>query len=307
MRFRHIELFHAVMIAGSVSGAAERLGVSQPSVTKALKQLEDEVGYLLFDRIRGRLHPTAEARVLMQEAERAKAALDDVRRTARRLKSGAETQLRVVATPALGLDVLPDAVSRFSSDHPDVRFHVSTRHSAELLREMDTPSYGYDLGILFDASDRPASVGAEIIGEVPVACLFHRDLFAGGRVRLSELEGHSVIGLEESEPLGQLLARADPDATFVMDPTIRVQTYHMAGAFASRGHGIAIVDAMTSLNYAAARDDVGIAELDGFSLPVTAVYPLTRGLPVRTKRLVEAATDALATATRQFRRRIGLF
>ena len=68
LSYRQVEVFHAIMMAGSVSGAAERLGLSQPSVSKTLQTMEYDLGYLLFDRIKGRLQPTEEARALLQEA-----------------------------------------------------------------------------------------------------------------------------------------------------------------------------------------------------------------------------------------------
>ena len=61
MRLRHIEVFHAIMQAGSVSGAAQLLHISQPAVTKVLQHAELQLGLQLFDRVRGKLVPTPEA------------------------------------------------------------------------------------------------------------------------------------------------------------------------------------------------------------------------------------------------------
>jgi DNA-binding transcriptional LysR family regulator len=55
MRLRHIEVFHAVYSCGSVTRAAEVLRVSQPSVSKVLAHAEQQLGYALFDRVRGKL------------------------------------------------------------------------------------------------------------------------------------------------------------------------------------------------------------------------------------------------------------
>ena len=61
MRLRQIEVFHAVYSCGSVTGAAEILNVSQPSVSKVLAHAEQQLGFPLFDRVRGKLVPTPEA------------------------------------------------------------------------------------------------------------------------------------------------------------------------------------------------------------------------------------------------------
>ena len=133
LSYRQIEVFYAIMKSGSVSGAAERLGLSQPAVSKTLQTMEHDLGYLLFDRVKGRLQPTEEARALLQEAERAREALQDVRTFARRLRQGDDSQLRVTATPALGLQVLPDAVARFRQLQPRSLFDITTHHSGDIL------------------------------------------------------------------------------------------------------------------------------------------------------------------------------
>ncbi len=56
MRLRHIEVFHAIMQAGTISGAAQLLHISQPAVTKVLQHCELQLGMPLFDRVRGKLH-----------------------------------------------------------------------------------------------------------------------------------------------------------------------------------------------------------------------------------------------------------
>lgn len=70
MRLRHIEVFHAVMQAGTISGAAQLLHISQPAVTKVLQHAELQLGMALFDRVRGKLYPTPEANRLFVEIDK---------------------------------------------------------------------------------------------------------------------------------------------------------------------------------------------------------------------------------------------
>ena len=64
MRLRQIEVFHAVYTNGSITNAAAALHVSQPSVSKVLAHAEQQIGYRLFDRVKGKLIPTPEAHQL---------------------------------------------------------------------------------------------------------------------------------------------------------------------------------------------------------------------------------------------------
>jgi len=83
---RQLEAFRAIMARGTVTAAAERLGVSQPAVSKILAGLEHEIGYPLFTRIKRRLAPTSEARLLEQEVTRLYHSLERVTEVAREIR-----------------------------------------------------------------------------------------------------------------------------------------------------------------------------------------------------------------------------
>jgi DNA-binding transcriptional LysR family regulator len=67
--YREIEIFRAVMLTGSTSRAAEKLDISQPAVSQAIRKLEENAGLKLFARMRGRLLPTQEATALMVDVD----------------------------------------------------------------------------------------------------------------------------------------------------------------------------------------------------------------------------------------------
>ena len=104
MRLRHIEVFYAVYTSGSVTRAAEILNVSQPSVIKVLAHAEQQLGYALFDRVRGKLVPTPEAHRLFNHVSAVNASLDRLRHVAENLRTAERGRIRVAATPALSLD-----------------------------------------------------------------------------------------------------------------------------------------------------------------------------------------------------------
>ena len=95
MRLRHIEVFHAVMQTGSVSKAAELLGISQPAASKVLGHAESALGFRLFERIKGRLRPTAEAAILFVEAEKIQHGMGQVRSLAENLQRRPEGRLHI--------------------------------------------------------------------------------------------------------------------------------------------------------------------------------------------------------------------
>lgn len=298
MRARHIEVFHAIVTEGTVSRAAKRLRVSQPSVTKVLQHAEDELGFPLFHRVKGRLHLTEEGRALALEVQRAQSVLDSVQLLSKRLKQGVQSAFRIAATPALGIEALPDAISRYTERHPRAHFHISTQHSGSLLRTLGRSGHGFDFGFTFGADGAPANVASVEVGAVRLAAVCRRGLLAPNKsvLRFADLTGQRLIGLEEEEPLGRLLAEQFRARGMSPDAPLRVQTYSLACALAAASSSIAIVDALTATSFVGTRSPPTVALLPferDLRLTVTAVYPLETGLPLAARELVTCFTEAL--------------
>lgn len=106
MTLRHLEIFLAVFDWGNMRRAAESLYISQPTVSGAVKEIEEEYGVLLFERLNHRLHVTREGELLASYARRLLALFREMDGT---LKShGEHASLRIGATLTIGTCVLPD-------------------------------------------------------------------------------------------------------------------------------------------------------------------------------------------------------
>ena len=103
MRLKHIEVFNAIMLTGSVSAAARLLHVTQPAVTQTLQHAELQLGYALFTRQRNRLVPTGEAQALYPEVQALVSQLESVRRLAGGLRSGQRADLRLLVVHSLAV------------------------------------------------------------------------------------------------------------------------------------------------------------------------------------------------------------
>ena len=128
MNLRQLEVFHAVYLHGTVSAAARSLNVSQPSVTKVLRHAEDSIGLPLFERARGRLIPTQDARALFGEVSEIQDRVRSLRQACHNMRLGRGSLLRISALPSLGLGAIPDAVAEFLRGHEDILFDLQTLH-----------------------------------------------------------------------------------------------------------------------------------------------------------------------------------
>ena len=95
MNNRQVEAFAAVMKSGTASRASEFLGVSQPAVSRMIAELEQSIGFALFDRVRSRLIPTPEGKLFYAEVEASFRGMDALRKAAARLRDRGSGEIRV--------------------------------------------------------------------------------------------------------------------------------------------------------------------------------------------------------------------
>ncbi|MED5618868.1 LysR substrate-binding domain-containing protein [Ideonella sp. BN130291] len=124
MNYRQLEVFRALMDCGSATAAASRLGISQPSVSRQLAQIERELGLDLFARSAGKLRATANAIALYDEVTFAFAGIDRVLNLASRLRGHDTGVLRIASPHALGEVFLPRVIARLAASHRNLRYAV---------------------------------------------------------------------------------------------------------------------------------------------------------------------------------------
>jgi DNA-binding transcriptional LysR family regulator len=259
MRLRHIEVFNAVMLTGSVSAAARMINVTQPAVSRTLQHAEIQLGFQLFQRVGGRLRPTAEAQTLYPHIERLFAQLDEVQRLSASLKAGrGKGELRVLTVLALSYEVFPRAMRLFREKHPSVRVHHEALHSPQIISSLVLQEA--DVGYVFSAVSHPALV-QEQLADRQVVCVVPKGLLPArqvkaGSITLAQLSKLPVIALDGQDPLGVLLAHAVRDSGAGLQEVMTVQTYHVALALAHHGVGVAMVESCTAASADAAKVDV---------------------------------------------------
>ena len=258
MRLRHLEAFHAVMLTGTVSGAARLLSVSQPVVTRVLQHAEAQMGMTLFRRVRGKLVPTDEARALFPQVSRLYGELEELRQFAANLRLGATHPLRLALVPALTYVALPRALIRFRARFPRVQIEVNPQHSAQVL--MAVARRSADLGFVFDTAVHPALVEEPIVSS-PMLAVAPRGLLGArgsrpGSVTLTQLAAHPLIQLEVSDPLGALVRAAMSNAQLTGSAGITVKTYFAALTMVAHGLGVAVIDPITAVSADCGKVDV---------------------------------------------------
>jgi len=245
MNLRHIEIFHAVYVNGSVSAAARALNVSQPSVSKMLRHAESLLGFQLFQRTNGGLVPTEDAHMLFGDVREIQDRVHALREASRNLRRGAGGALRILALPSLALEAIPTAVSQFLQTHPDVKFDLQTAHHDDLLRKLYERET--DIAIAYEVPPA-APIGQQWLGEGELV-VFYREQdmpAAPPSVELRQLRGRRFISLAASGPIGQLFTQELERLDLELDEAVSARTFYMAGALVRQGVGMTIVDSSTA-------------------------------------------------------------
>jgi DNA-binding transcriptional LysR family regulator len=116
MKISEIDCFKALMTSGSARKAASLLGITQPAISQSIKRLESEAGFLLFQRINGRMLPTPEAHALLDEVKRMFVGISAIEHKLRSLRDHGVNQLDIACYPAFGLGFMPRALARLQDD-----------------------------------------------------------------------------------------------------------------------------------------------------------------------------------------------
>ncbi|WP_435141681.1 LysR family transcriptional regulator [Pseudopelagicola sp. nBUS_19] len=132
LRFRQLQAFHAIVEAGTVTGAAETLGISQPGISNLLAQLERETGLALFERLYGRLVPTPQAELLHREIDTMVRGLDHVTQAVFDLQNKQLGQLQVASQHSISFGFMPKLIAEFSKDKPDMSISFQSQYSSKI-------------------------------------------------------------------------------------------------------------------------------------------------------------------------------
>lgn len=202
MNLQQLAVFREIMASGSMSAAARNLNRTQPAVSASLKSLEQSLGMQLFRREGRRLIPVPEARYLLAEAKEILDRLAAASSNMEGMRNRVRGSLRIVAMPGPSAYLLPEFVSRFTSNAPDIRITLSTRGSPQIPNLIAARNFdiGFcDLGVNDSITENlPDELFQSVITTCDCLCAMPADHPLASRdvITASDLDGHPMGALQ---------------------------------------------------------------------------------------------------------------
>ncbi|MCD7950152.1 MAG: LysR family transcriptional regulator [Erysipelotrichaceae bacterium] len=126
MNLRHLQIFIKVYETKSMSQAAKELYIAQPSISLAIKEIEEHYNTKLFDRISKHLYPTESAHTYYQYAKHVIDLYDEMEES---MMNNESMELKIGSSITIGNYILPDILKLFKSQYPDAQFHIIINNS----------------------------------------------------------------------------------------------------------------------------------------------------------------------------------
>lgn len=246
MRLRHIEVFQAIAQAGSISGAARLLSVSQPNVSRVLNHAEQQLGFTLFERRTQGMVVTAEGRRLLPEVDELYQRLQAINVLTDQLRQGEGQTVCMGAAHAFGQMVLAPALVTWRQQASAVSVELVTEHFAALCQ-----------GILDNQLDFALVFGQQVNADLLAEPLFQSNMVAllpqdhphNGPVTLEWLCQNNLLLMQPQDPLGRVLHRALRDKALQPSASLSIKTYSVIADMVLAGGGVGVVDLFTACRY----------------------------------------------------------
>jgi DNA-binding transcriptional LysR family regulator len=244
MNLRQLEILRAVIRHRTTVAAADELALSQPAISNALKAMETQAGFALFERVNNRLFPTTEAMALYKESDAIFALHAKLENRVRDLRECRSGHLSIVATPPLAYSVIPPALSGFLRRRQQTRVFFDVRRYEGIIDGV--LSRVAELGFALGLSHHPG-IAHEVVHTGEMVCVLppKHPLAERPVISASDLVGLPFIGLERGTRLGEAVRESFAQAGAPFQPTVEVRYCNTACVLAAAGVGAAVVDSFS--------------------------------------------------------------
>ena len=241
LTLRQIEVVRAVMLAGTINGAAALLNVSAPGISRLIKHTEDMLGIRLFERKAGLFVPSVEASAIFEQIGRIYKDVENLSVAVAALQRGDDTTLAFAAAPSIAQFIAARALRTVRRTYPDLYIDLN------ILKIEETVDYLLlDRGefvVMSTAVESAGVVNDEIVtGDLVLIVPDGHRLAGKNCVSVHDLAGEAMIGVDPEDPYGRTLQRPFDDAGITVRHAMRGRFAQTVVSLVRHGLGVALID-----------------------------------------------------------------
>lgn len=299
LKLNHLRAVDAIVAQRSILKAASVIGVSQPALTKTLREMEDILQQRLFDRLPRGVRPTEAGTLLAQSARRILAELRRLDETLDHIADPAGGTVALGTLPVAATAVLPGALTRLKREHPGIGVRLEQGRTEELLPKLAAGEIDLIVGRLYEPAT-PDRFPREPLWEEPISILARAEhpVFTLRPPGLEQLRRYDLVLPTVSQRVGQEIEALLELLALQPNASLRSSSY---GFIREMLHATDMISVMPRLMMAG---DLLRGTLRVVPLPIPAP-PRPAGLILARDRPLPAPAQAFVACLRAYLTEIG--
>jgi DNA-binding transcriptional LysR family regulator len=241
LTLRQMEVVRAVMIAGSILGAAKLLHVSAPGISRLIKHTEDGLGFRLFERRGGVFVPAPEAHAIFEMLNQVYRQVENLNAAVSSVQKGQDFALSFASAPSIAQFIAARAIRTIRARFPDLMIDLNILKIEEtldyLLLERGEVVFMSSL-VENSAVESTPLVTGRIVAILPEG----HELSGQDSVSVHDLMRYPFVGVDPNDPYGNLLARPFREAGLEPRHSMRGRFAQTTVSLVRHGLGVAVID-----------------------------------------------------------------
>jgi len=271
MKNHQFEAFYQVMLTGSVTEAARKIGRTQPAVSMTIKALEEQLGFALFERTSTGLKPRVEAQVMFERLQPVIEQLHDIERSMVELAPGYMPRISMIAANNVGTFLMPSRIAPLASEGQAIG--IMNGSASRILTAMEAQQF--DIAIMDEGEGLIPQESPLYDSErfdVPLYALFPKGMIEskGDVVSMTALKKHKICLIYNDHKLGREMTKV------FGRPLIEFQNFYPMACYALRSQCVAIVDYITCTTVKSLNSGNPVADWRRLESGHTSAYYLLR-------------------------------
>lgn len=241
LTLRQVEVIRAVMMAGTIQGAAKLLNVSAPGISRLVKHTEESLDIRLFERRAGLFVPSTEAAAIFEMVHQVHRQMENLNTAVAALRKGEDVRLSFASAPSIAQFIAARAIRGVRARFPDLFIDLNIlkiEETADYLLLERGEFVLMSSEIENSALESAPLVQGRLVAIVPEA----HPLAQKPVISVHDLAGEDFVGVDPSDPYGEILAQPFRDAGITPRYSMRGRFAQTVVSLVRHGLGVAIID-----------------------------------------------------------------